>query len=685
MRERVLIISGKVDVRGALARRFQAQNFGVELAGTTGRALRLLTSQSVIIAYLDEQMSSCSKEEFRKACEEASIPVFTLPASLSPSDSAALDDLVAQASRSRRNQGHDVSDHILRFENFRFDPARFLLLGNGEKIQLTRQEFDLLALLLRSSGRTCSRPAILSVLARGGSEPTDRAVDMIVMRLRRKLGDDPRRPALIAAVPGEGYRFLATVTSDVNGQDSRAGDQEEDVAVPVLPGRPVRLSALKSKATKLGVGALALSALAGGALLWRDVGKIRPPGIALATPVLAVLPFEAMSGGSEGEALANGISEDVITGLATFPNIAVVARNSTAALKGKPQDMRQLRERLRADYAIEGSVRRDDGRVRIVAQLIDLRTGNHVWASRYDNAATDVPGLRDEIVARIVNSIADDGGAVRQAEYRKSWGRDSSELGEYDYYVRGHAYFNGWTRREDLEKAGEIWREGLARYPDSAMLRAKLGWYHFNHAWNGGVDDPGPDMTMAHRYAEEVLRRREASPQPRRLAQWLMARVAFIEERYVEARVAMSEAVAMAPGDGEMKADLAEVATAVGRPDIAVAWLQDRLAMGQEQSWILFYLSMAYNVLGDYKRSLDFANRMDPPEHKVFQHKSKPLLRAMALVQLGQVPQARAEISGLLARFPALSQSAYRRDWPLEDKAVLERQVTDLAQAGLPP
>lgn len=164
-----------------------------------------------------------------------------------------------------------------------------------------------------------------------------------------------------------------------------------------------------------------------------------------------------------------------------------------------------------------------------------------------------------------------------------------------------------------------------------------------------------------------------------------MAKVAFIEERYDEARIAMSEAVAMAPGDGDMKADLAEVATAVGRADLAVAWLQDRLARGQEQSWILFYLSTAYNVLGDYQRSLDLANRMNPPEHKVFQHKSRPLLRAMALVRLGQVAQARVEIAGLLARFPGLTQAQYRRDWPLEDKAVLERQVADLALAGLPP
>lgn len=492
MRDRVLIVSGNVDLRAALARRFQAQNFRVELAGTTERGLRLLALEVVTLAALDGQLSAGAREEFRTACEDADIPVLALPASLDPADAAALDSLVAQASGVRKAQDPGQPDQALTFLDFSFDPARFLLIRKGDEIHLTRQEFDLLALLLRSGGKTCSRTAILSVLTGGEGDPTDRAADMVVMRLRRKLGDDPRRPTLIATVPGEGYRFLAAVAPGVAGSAHGPVQRGEQGGAPPSSGAPARRTRLKG-ATRLAVAVLSVAVIAGGVVWWREAGGGRPSAAnTLPTPVVAVLPFEAMSGGTEGEALASGISEDVITGLATFPNIAVVARNATAALKGAPQDVRQLRERLLADYAIEGSVRRDDTQVRIVAQLVDLRTGNHVWASRYDKAATDVPALRDEIVARIINSIADDGGAVRQAEYRRSWGRDSAQLEAYDYYVRGHAYFSGWTRREDLEKAGEIWREGLARYPDSAMLRAKLGWYHFSHAWNGGVDDPAP-------------------------------------------------------------------------------------------------------------------------------------------------------------------------------------------------
>ena len=122
-------------------------------------------------------------------------------------------------------------------------------------------------------------------------------------------------------------------------------------------------------------------------------------------PSIAVLPFANMSGDSEQEYFADGISEDIITGLSRLRWFFVIARNSSFAYKGKSVDMKRVARELAVRYVLEGSVRKGGNRVRITAQLIDAQSGNHLWAQRYDGDLTDVFALQDEITQKVVAAI----------------------------------------------------------------------------------------------------------------------------------------------------------------------------------------------------------------------------------------------------------------------------------------
>ena len=266
-------------------------------------------------------------------------------------------------------------------------------------------------------------------------------------------------------------------------------------------------------------------------------------------PSIAVLPFDDLSPDKSLGYLGDGVSEDIITMLSRFPDLSVIARNSSFVYKGKPVDVRQIGRDLNVDYALEGSVRKEADQIRIVAQLIDTETGKHVWAERYDKTGKDPLALQDEVTGKIVGAMTGETGQIKQGQYHDAWGKDTADLGEYDYYLRGHDVFMNATSREDNDRAGRIWEEGLAKYPNSNLLKVKLGFYHFKAGWNFWSDDIPAEFRKAGELVRAVLAKENLSPQVKRLAHWLFAwcspRKATSIERSTEAETAIS----MAPYD----------------------------------------------------------------------------------------------------------------------------------------
>jgi len=227
----------------------------------------------------------------------------------------------------------------------------------------------------------------------------------------------------------------------------------------------------------------------------RDSGKRT-----LAT--VAVLPFQNMSDDAQQEYFADGIAEDLLTALSYDQNLAVVARNSTFAHKGRAGDIRTIARELDATHVIEGSVRKAESRVRVTAQLIDAETGHHIWAERYDRDLVDIFELQDELVTAITTKLRPT--FWETAETRSS-NLDSTSLDAWDLTIQGQFQVNTRTT-EGFLKGIELFDAARELDPNLAapVSGTAEAWLHLaTFGWRSEDANPWERGFVA---AEEAYR-----------------------------------------------------------------------------------------------------------------------------------------------------------------------------------
>ncbi|MGM0668783.1 MAG: hypothetical protein ACQET1_03640 [Gemmatimonadota bacterium] len=155
-------------------------------------------------------------------------------------------------------------------------------------------------------------------------------------------------------------------------------------------------------------------------------------------PAIAVLPFQNLSGNQEDEFLTDGITEDIITGLTRFTNLFVIARSSTARFKGERVDVREVGRELGVSYALQGGIRRSADHLRVNAELLDVSTGAHLWAERYDRELTpgDIFQVQDDITNRVVATLAGAEGVLSRSGAMKARAKPTDNLDAYEAVLR---------------------------------------------------------------------------------------------------------------------------------------------------------------------------------------------------------------------------------------------------------
>ncbi len=215
-------------------------------------------------------------------------------------------------------------------------------------------------------------------------------------------------------------------------------------------------------------------------------------------PSIAVLPFDNMSGDPEQAYFSDGITEDIITELSRFRELFVIARNSSFAFRGKPIDMGEIGRKLGVRYLVEGSVRKSGNRVRITAQLIEVVTGNHVWAERYDRSLDDIFAVQDEVVREIVTAVP---GALDAAAAHHVQRRPAGNLTAYEYLLRAiHLRRQDWGSPE----AAGLLDKVIAADPHCAYAYAHLAdWHAYSILLHGAELDEARGNVLA--FANKAL------------------------------------------------------------------------------------------------------------------------------------------------------------------------------------
>jgi adenylate cyclase len=411
-------------------------------------------------------------------------------------------------------------------------------------------------------------------------------------------------------------------------------------------------------------------------------GFVRSPSHTVAAshfPAIAVLPFDDLSPDKSLGYLGDGVSEDIIGMLSRFTDLSVTARNSSFVYKGKPIDIRQVGHDLNVDYALEGSVRKDADQIRITAQLVDTKTGEHVWAEHYDKAGKDPSALQDEATEKIVRAITGEFGVIKKAQYHDAWAKDTASLSEYDYYLRTHDLINTASSKEATDRAARVAEEGLTKYPDSNLVKIQLAWAHFSAVWSNYSDDIPADLRKTGELTRSVLAHDNLSPQVKKLAHWLFAWVLASEADFLRALHEADTAVAFGPYDGIMHAQLSQLLMTAGEVEKGMEW--NELAHPQDPGGVQFQnynRGLGLRLLGKYEDSIAAFKQSFYPEGDT------PLNIAIALVRLGRIDEAKAEVKAALKNDPKFTGARFRATWFYRDPLIPDREVADLAKAGLP-
>ena len=340
---------------------------------------------------------------------------------------------------------------LLLFGDCLLDPDRRELKRASAVVSIGPQVFDLLLHLIKNRAHVVSKDDLLEAVWQGRivSEST---ITSHINAARTAIGDNGQEQRFIRTVARKGFHFVGEVSEST----SNAGEIES-AAAPAL--------ALPDK------------------------------------PSIAVLPFMNLSGDAEQDYFADGMVEDIITGLSHIRWLFVIARNSSFTYKGRASDDKQVGAELGVRYVLEGSVRKAANRVRITGQLIDATTRGHLWAERYEGALDDIFALQDRITENVVSAIARQ---LERAEIERAKRKPTESLDAYDYYLRGMARFHVGTR-EAVGDAIALFGKAIELDPEYASAYGMAAWSIFWRRLNGWADDRAEESAEGARLARHAI------------------------------------------------------------------------------------------------------------------------------------------------------------------------------------
>jgi TolB-like protein/class 3 adenylate cyclase/Tfp pilus assembly protein PilF len=390
-------------------------------------------------------------------------------------------------------------------------------------------------------------------------------------------------------------------------------------------------------------------------------------------PSIAVLPFANISGDPEQEYFADGISEDIITGLSKLRWFFVIARNSSFTYKGKAVDVKRVSRELGVRYVLEGSVRKGGNRVRITAQLIDASTGNHIWADRYDGDLTDVFALQDEITKKVVAAIEP---KLLEAEGVRSQGRSPEDLDAWDTVMQTNSLLWRLTKT-DIEAAIAMLGLATERYPDYAPAHSMLAFALLFRAISVGVAH-SQDTKEAVRLASRAAQLDDNDPWAHLALGW----AAFLMRRSHDAIVEFQRALDINPNFAAAHGHLGNALACDGQADAAIPHLEQALRMSPHDPQNIFVytaLAVAYYLNGSYSEAISFG-------HKAVQQRpgftGGHRIYIASLAQAGRCEEARTALDRLKELQPEISIAWIQQNSPYMP-GPMGRLLEGMRKAGL--
>jgi transcriptional activator of cad operon len=357
------------------------------------------------------------------------------------------------------------------------NPSLDSISKGTETQKLEPRTMRLLLCLADSAGEVVSVDRLLNEVWTGvvvGSASVYQAVS----QLRKLLGDVDPEPTYIVNVPRKGYRLIAPVKRlEAPGGITPSADATLSADVP-LAATP-RPSARRSTGLSLLLsGGLVIALILVGTAIWK---KTSTDKLLSTANSIVVLPFIDMTAEKADQSFCDGLTEELSSWLAQIPTLRVVARTSAFAFRGQGQDVRKIGKDLDTNHILEGSMRRSGDQMRVTVQLIDARTGYHLWSENFDRAVADAVKVQEDISRAVAQTLKV---RLTSESERRMLRRLTPDAQAYQWYLLGR-HFSQQITLESQERAIELYQQVIAAdtnfapaYTQLAYARLNQGYFH---------------------------------------------------------------------------------------------------------------------------------------------------------------------------------------------------------------
>ena len=350
----------------------------------------------------------------------------------------------------------------------------------------------------------------------------------------------------------------------------------------------------------------------------------------------------------------------------------VISRNSTFYYKGKSVKVRDVARELGVRYVLEGSVRRVGDQVRINAQLIDARSGQHLWAERYDRDVTDIFAVQDGVVGHIVDSLSIKLTARERDRLRK---RETRNIEAYDLALRGRKLMRGFDF-DDARRARSIFERAIALDPSYARAYVALGRLH-HEAWRLWGEDRDGNLARAIVLGKKAVALDPEDPD----AQMLLAQIYNHQGKASEAQRYIQKAMSLVPNDADTLAALGEIFRGTRRSGEAIGYLKRAMRLDPHYpAQYLSWLGHAYFVIGDYKKAIESLRQgIARTPNYVAMH----VFLAASYAMAGSIDDAKASAGQVIRLNPDFNLRALER-YNSSQSRITDQLMIGLRRAGLP-
>lgn len=548
-----------------------------------------------------------------------------------------------------------ISTRLLRIGDWTLDASLNEVRRGDVTVRLEPKAIEVLAYLARHSGEVVGREQLLSAVWPGAVVGDD-TLTQAVIKLRKALGDDARRPAFIETISKRGYRLIAAVGETPEGIPG-GSPASEGVAEPGMESRAATahvdllssepLSPRIRQRKTWAVAAMVSGLLAVAVLVLQAVlPQSSPSGLVgagregAAPPGIAVLPLANLSGDTQHDYFSDGVTEDIIAALGHFSTLRVMSLNAVMPFKTRHVPPQVVRTELGVRYVVSGSMRNSGGTYRVTVELSDAENGLVLWSGRFDGAGREIFEIQDRIVLQVVGTLA---GNVARIEREMALTKPPGSVMAYDQVLRARALLLNVDRTSN-RNARDLLDKAIQASPNYAEAHVGLGLAENQRAINGWVENPEASLKKAEEHLYRAISLGDAGARARAHSELSMVFSAQgqLEQALVEADAALD----LNPSDAFVHDRRGMTLMYLGRLEEALDSmnLAGRFDPSGRGLGSLFSAALVTYTLHRYDEALRIAERALERYPKA---PDLHAIRAAALAQLNRQPEAREAAADL--------------------------------------